>query len=451
MDASLRAMPPHEAYANTETIAGLIHEALVRGELGRRNEDRPLADVIQPGTTVLIKPNWVYHRNQAGHGMACMVTQPEFILAALDEVLKARPARVIIGDAPIQSCNMALLVPDDFRERAAKMAAERGTELKVVDFRRTIVHDDDLAGSVKSEIRDESRYVLFDTGKDSLLEAVSEPVGCFRVTDYDPAKLARSHRPGRHLYLLCREAFEADLILSLPKLKLHRKAGLTGALKNLVGMNGDKDYLPHHRAGGSEAGGDCYPGKSLYKRLAELSIDMANRRIGTRAYKRWGRLAGFMHARAAGGPEQGELQGSWYGNDTCWRMVLDLNRILVYGKSDATIADRPQRRLWSLTDAIVCGQGEGPLSPEPLVIGAVTFSSSAPAADAIHAALLRLDAQRIPLIRESFGRFRWPLAEADEVPVARFGDRQLGCDQVAEELGRAARAPKGWAGRIERA
>jgi len=36
-------------------------------------------------------------------------------------------------------------------------------------------------------------------------------------------------------------------------LKLHRKAGITCALKNLIGINGNKEYLPHHRLGGSQA------------------------------------------------------------------------------------------------------------------------------------------------------------------------------------------------------
>ncbi|MGQ9919616.1 MAG: DUF362 domain-containing protein [Bryobacteraceae bacterium] len=130
--------------------------------------------------------------------------------------------------------------------------------------------------AVQGGVRDRNRYVLFDLGPDSLLEPVSSPTGRFRVTDYDPDKLAQTHRPGRPQYLICREAFEADVVLSLPKLKLHRKAGLTGSLKNLVGINGNKDYLPHHRIGDVRSGGDCYRDPSLLKRRAERSFDAAN-------------------------------------------------------------------------------------------------------------------------------------------------------------------------------
>ena len=57
-------------------------------------------------------------------------------------------------------------------------------------------------------------------------------------------------RRGRHRYLVARELIEADVVFNVPKLKTHKKAGVTGALKNLVGINGHKAYLPHHRKGG---------------------------------------------------------------------------------------------------------------------------------------------------------------------------------------------------------
>ena len=59
---------------------------------------------------------------------------------------------------------------------------------------------------------------------------------------------------------------DADLIINLPKWKAHSKSGLTGALKNLVGINGDKSYLPHFRRGSPSWGGDEYSdeGRWLY-------------------------------------------------------------------------------------------------------------------------------------------------------------------------------------------
>ena len=92
------------------------------------------------------------------------------------------------------------------------------------------------------------------------------------------------HAPGRHRYVIAREIIEADVVFSLPKLKTHERAGLTGALKNFVGINGHKDCLPHHRKGGSLAGGDCYEGRSAFKGLLEDLLDLpavASRRGGS--------------------------------------------------------------------------------------------------------------------------------------------------------------------------
>ena len=54
------------------------------------------------------------------------------------------------------------------------------------------------------------------------------------------------------------------------------------------------------------------------------------------------------------------MGGGWYGNDTVWRMVLDLNRILIYGNPDGSMSDTPRRVFYSLTDALICGEGEWP-------------------------------------------------------------------------------------------
>ena len=296
---ALLAIGAANAYADRELVSGLIHAALLQAGLGRADPDRPFADVVHPGTTVLLKPNWVMHRNLGGHGTTCLTTAPEFIEAVLEEVLKAHPKRIILGDGPIQSCELDELLPEGFQLRLREMAASQRVDLEFADFRRTSIVGLDFVNGVQTHLRGENKYVLFDLAKDSLLEPISRPVGTFRVTDYDPGKLAETHRPGRHRYLVCREAFEADVVLSLPKLKLHCKAGLTGALKNLVGLCGCKDYLPHHRVGGSETGGDCYPGRSLRKRAVEFLLDKANRRIQTRAYIRWRQWASIVRRRVA--------------------------------------------------------------------------------------------------------------------------------------------------------
>ena len=59
-------------------------------------------------------------------------------------------------------------------------------------------------------------------------------------------------------------------IINLAKPKIHRKAGIIGDMKNLVGINGSKDWLPHHKRGSKFDGGDEYLSHNLFKEINVL-------------------------------------------------------------------------------------------------------------------------------------------------------------------------------------
>jgi uncharacterized protein (DUF362 family) len=433
-------------YADEANVRQIVRRALIAAGLGAVAEDAPLRDIIPPGSKVLLKPNWVHHRNTGGHAGDCLVTNPAVIRAVLAEVLLTQPREVILGDAPIQDCQFECVVDSGLRSSCQRLAGD--VPLSFVDFRRTILPDTDMTKGVQENVRPEGEYVLFDLGAESLLEPITTARPRFRITKYDPRRLAARHHVGRHQYLLAREPFDADVVISIPKLKMHGKAGLTGALKNLVGMNGNKDYLPHHRVGGSGWGGDCYPGFAPLKRIGEAFLDDANRNIGQpRAGIQIGhaRQVLRLHARITG--EDGSVEGMWHGNDTCWRMVGDLNRILRYGRADGTMASTPQRTLYTVTDAIVCGEGEGPLAPEPVYCGAVTFSGNPVAADMCHAALLRLDPARLRLLTGLQQVDPWPLR--GETATFVVDSQKVSLFELAEFFGINARPPRGWIGHCE--
>lgn len=429
-------------YDDAPALRALVRDAMVQAGLGERDPKAPLADVIPAGGSVLLKPNWVLHKNNSGAGMDCMVTHQEFILAALDEVLAAGAGRVIIADAPIQSAQFDVLASPAWRERVAELGGS--TPVEILDFRDTVVTVRGRDIRPQTHLRDAERFVRFDLGSDSLLEPISEPVGRFRNTSYNPDDMTRVQRPGVHQYLLCKEPFEVDVILNLPKLKAHAKAGVTAALKNLVGVNGDKNFLPHHSVGGSALGGDCYEGLKPFKRLAEAMLDRANRRIGRRGY-----VTLMQTVRLANAVQRGDLEGKWAGNDTTWRMVLDLNRVVQYGRLDGTLADERQRRVYSLTDGIIAGEHNGPLAPEPVPLGAVTFASSSAYADAVHLALMHFDRQRVALVRQAFAAMRHPVVDGrPEEAEVRCRDASYTLDEVAAHFGRNFRPPDGWRGRV---
>jgi len=347
------------------------------------------------GKRVLLKPNWVSHDRKPGDS-ECLRTNNAFLLAAVEVLLELKPLAITIGDAPIQGCQWSRVVTPEFTERVDRLSVEHSIPITVTDFRR--VTFDPKQNILCKDRRDLADYSIFDLGVSSSLEPITSDGGKFRVTDYDPGRLAESHSVGRHRYCIIKEFFDADIVISLPKIKTHQKTGLTGALKNLVGINGDKDYLPHHRIGGTETGGDCYPGHSIFRRAAEWSLDNANRRQGKFTYWMFRGVASVSW-RLSRPTRTHNLGAAWYGNDTCWRMVADINRIAQFGRSDGTMADVPQRTLYSLCDGIVGGQGDGPLNPEPLRLGMISFANNNAMTDICFGTLMAFDVTKIPLLR----------------------------------------------------
>src|SRR4029453_17991483 len=70
------------------------------------------------------------------------------------------------------------------------------------------------------------------------------------------------------------------------------------------------------------------------------------------------------------------LGGAWYGNDTCWRMALDLARIVHHADRQGRMTTVPQRRHLSLIDGIVAGEGDGPLTPSAVDAKVLLFADN---------------------------------------------------------------------------
>jgi hypothetical protein len=197
---------------------------------------------------------------------------------------------------------------------------------------------------------------------------------------------------------------------------------VTCALKNLIGINGNKEYLPHHRIGGSEAGGDCYPGGSRVKRALEFTYDQLNSTRSEAVGRGWAAAIRLLRRVTVMQGDRFGVEGSWSGNDTIWRTCLDLNRILLYGRTDGSLADEPQRRVLTVVDAIVAGQGDGPLAPQPAPMGVLLAGANSAAVDYVGAQLLGYDPALIPIVRHAFDAFRWPLARSSAFDVTLLGD-----------------------------
>ncbi|HEX8455708.1 MAG TPA: DUF362 domain-containing protein [Pyrinomonadaceae bacterium] len=395
--------------------------------------------LIRPGARVLVKPNFVTHANQGAGGIEPLVTHPSLVRAVVAELLRTEAASVTVGDAPVQGCDFAALLSETKLGEWSAALMRRDSRFRGIrDFRRTVAVFEDGVRRASENLQAETEFVLFDLGGESLLEPITDASGAFRVTCYDPRLMRRTHAPGRHQYLVARAVLEADVVINLPKLKTHKKAGITCALKNLIGINGNKEFLPHHRIGGASTGGDCYPGANPLKRSLEFVLDRQNRTARPAVGRMWHGLGVQLERAARLAGDSLGVEGSWSGNDTVWRTALDLNRVILYGRADASFAESPARTVVHIADAVVAGQGDGPLAPEALPLGLVVGAWNAAAMDWAGAHLLGYDPARVSIAREAFAQFRWPLAAFGHEEVQLCGDLRCGS---ADELFGALDAP----------
>lgn len=449
-----RGVPVREGGGAENQVFAAVREllhglGLDAGRFGTA-EWNPLGDLVKAGGRVLVKPNWVLHFNQRrGEGMDCMVTHPSVLRAVLEYVFLAQPSEVVLGDAPLQGCAFEQLLAFGGLPEVLASFARRGLKVDVRDFRRTIL-DPGTSGprTVRENLRDESHYVLAQLGADSFLEPISQDWRRFRVTMYDPRLMAPHHQPGHHEFLLAREVFDADLVVNCPKLKTHKKAGLTCCLKNLIGINGNKEYLPHHRKGAVEAGrgGDSHGLDWWVVDGLESALDFINRHRDHPRFYDWAerwiyRLERHVVQRRFPG---GQMEGSWYGNDTIWRTCLDLNRALLYGDTDGRQHGTPQRQEISIVDAVVAGQGEGPLEPFALPTGALFAARNPAVGDYVAAHLLGFDPKKIPLVAHSCDAIRNPVCSLAAEEVSAAAEALV---RGAGEFPAAEPAP-GWAGHV---
>jgi len=105
--------------------------------------------------------------------------------------------------------------------------------------------------------------------------------------------------------------------------------------------------------------------------------------------------------------------GNWYGNDTLWRTVLDLNKVLLYANPDGSL--RPEapantKPYLSIVDGVIAGEGDGPEAPTPRSTGVLLAGTNPVAVDLLCARLMGFDWELIPALRNAFRIRRYAVA-----------------------------------------
>jgi uncharacterized protein (DUF362 family) len=430
---------------------------------------------VEPGMRVTVKPNWVLHFHPYELDVFSVITHSAVLRAVVDLLYEAMEGRgeITIADAPQFNCRFDELLRVTEVERIADWYRDRhGFEVAIRDLRQIACLAPDLT-FIRSEDRvtlegDPRGYSVVSLGDESAFVGMPNGDRIYGA-DYDREETVKHHNPARHEYLVSRTILDSDVVVHVPKLKVHKKVGITINSKGMVGINGNKNWLAHYRVGTPARGGDEFPDTEPFGAKVRahtmrwaidhlLTKDSRPREALFRA-ARGGLLlfrplaVAVARRRPQLGP--GDLMlhgGNWHGNDTAWRMTVDLARTVLYADSEGRLHDTPQRRFLSVVDGIVAGEGEGPLTPTPKHAGVLLGGEGLLAVDLACARLMGFDWRQMRYARWLVEESPHDMGVVDPATDVEIRsnvpewERMMG-DPDVEDL--AFEPHPGWAGHVE--
>lgn len=436
-----------------------VRNCLAQSGLDRQRFDtpewNPLGIYIKPGSQVFVLCNFVYHRNtsESQENFWAKCTHGSVLRALVDYILLAvgPEGYVNFGNAPLQSCDWKSVLHDTGASKVLEFYQRVGSHVSAKDLRAFVSVYDGLGREIGSKVIEGQRLVEVNLGQDSLLSFLytdDSSVPHFRVSDYDPQKTAEFHSASNHRYVIHRDVLDSDVVISLTKIKTHEKVGITCGLKGFVGMVGHKHCLAHHRVGSPKIGGDEYPYPSFFRHTLSKYSDWVYRIPPSSPMRGLFQVMNRTITRMLHKTQSIQL-GAWYGNDTAWRMALDLARIAHFADSSGVMHSAKQRKHLVLVDGIVGGEGNGPLKPEAVHSGTLVFGNNVAFADQIVAYLMGFDPGKIAIVREAFMSMKYPLVDelsGDKKLV--YNGKHISLSELPKIVKSRFKPPYGWVGKI---
>ena len=349
--------PFDEGQPADNAVYPLVRRAVV--QLGLGPPRQPLKGFVEPGSRVLIKPN-LEGAGPFQHTRACVVRP------IIDMAIEAGAAEVIVADSSPLGRTQEVLEDTGYVKMVEELNARKpACKLAVLPLDNTPwswVQLGKASAYAGSDIKDED---LCTGDRKTVYHRNADSHG--RTTDGTIVGWHAIHDA----------VFDADVVISVPRLKIHGMMINTLAIKNLVGIT-----------------------------VASTS--------GKEAAENYCRIA---HTGSAQGPEH-IVEG--YGNDIAWRELADVNRALIYWK-DGKLHDKPRRKLLCVLDAICCGDGSHGAGPK-VVVGTVLASVDPIAIDAAGSRLMRYDFRWIPMVNNAPAVPSHPWGTNDPARVRLTGD-----------------------------
>ncbi len=390
------------AYDDPELLRGQVEAAITALNLA--------PDFIRSGDRIVIKPNWVKEHNASKphdeNGWLTVITHPAVVRAVARWAATQLGGRgsVTLCDAPQSDSSFETIrrlhkLDDLIAECRSDFP---GIEFSLFDMRAEEWTIADGVTIAKRELPSDPAGAI-DIHLDENSEFLGHPgLGRLYGASYDFATTNRQHTDPHHEYRICRTPMAADVLINVPKLKTHKKVGLTVALKNLVGTTPRTNWLPRHTEGTPAEGGDQFA-ESTAKRALEGSLMRSAKKILfgrhflSRLFVPLKKIGRFIF----GDTKHVVRSGNWHGNDTAWRMILDLHKCFFYFNGDGQPREQPLRYL-TIVDAIISGDGDGPMSCDPVPTGLILAGTHPVAIDCVCAQLMGFNWKKTRLLSGAF-------------------------------------------------
>jgi uncharacterized protein (DUF362 family) len=441
----------------TNQVYEMVRELLSMYELDSANYGtsiwNPLSAIISKGETVVIKPNLVMDKHPFGEKAALSsITHASVLRPIIDYTILALKGngKIIICDAPLQSADFNRICQINGLRKLVNFYKFKVKNIKItlLDLRREMALPNACLRKRTVQLKgDPLGYTIIDLGKDSFHSEIDKFWKKYAITDYDLKTLRKYHTDKKHCYFISNTILNADTIISVPKLKTHKKAGITVALKNFIGINASKDFLPHYRKGIPIDGGDEYPvspdfSMIIREKLAEIPIFRAMISLFKRKMPKLSNAIQKMRRYEI-------REGNWYGNDTLWRTILDLNVIVKYADKKGILVSIPQRKFLFLVDGILGQEGEGPMHGIPKKCGVLIMGTNPCAVDYVAAKIMGFKYEFIKQIVAPFilkRKMRYSLVDFDlyDIQVKSNLDIYKDIHKLKREKSLSFTAPAGW-------
>lgn len=425
----------------------------------------PLGFIVEPGMTVVLKPNFVTSAHRDKKDLYSLVTHPAVIRAVMDYcwIALRGTGRLVIADAPQYDCNFEDLIAKTHLDQVLDFYNRKGAPgAELYDLRHYWSRWKHFPSLLEPLPGDPQGTFVVNLGKRSALYNKPHPDKLYGAVYHRHETIAH-HHDETHEYQVSRTVMGADVVISLPKLKVHKKVGVTLNLKGLVGVATNKNYLVHYSLTPPREGGDQFPDgllNPMEARLINTERWMYDHLLAPRQplleylHRSIYRLHNSTTRRLGLKVDEHKRQldaGNWYGNDSAWRMAVDLAALFHFADREGTLQDTRQRRMFSVIDGVVGGQNNGPLAPDPVRSGVLLAGQNYLAVDLVATRLMGFDPMKVKVLSTTLAHpdFDFGVRRLDEIEVLTNVPAWADCLGNPHDAFLNFAPHPGWAGHLE--